>query len=102
MYNLKSMRENNPYIEAAVALVHYCNEKFTGGFLGTPKANIYRHLTLPIGKRVRDWLIEKYRESLKKRGHSEGRWAHYLFNNKDKERWNLLYTVAYNYASKMS
>jgi hypothetical protein len=95
------MQENNTYKKAAVELVKYCNKKFTGGFLGTPKANIYRHLTLPSGKQVKDWLIEMYRESLKTRGHNEGRWAHYLFNNQDKERWNILYNVAYNYARKM-
>jgi hypothetical protein len=54
------------------------------------------------GKQAATYLIEKYSVSLAKGGHNNGKWAKYLFNRYDKNRWNTLHEVATNYAKSIA
>jgi len=104
MQNKKS-DQAEAYWQAAKYLVHYINKipYFGKGFLDTPKANVYRHFTKSAeGRKAANFLVELYKDSLVKGGHNDGRWAKYLFNRYDKNRWDTLYNVASNYAKSIA
>ena len=81
-------------------LIKYMDNVAKNGFLGTPKANIFRHFAhTKKGQEARGRLEQAYAQSLKLRDkfkeYSNGMTsADYLFNTGDKVRFNTLYAEA--------
>ena len=81
-------------------MIRYMNKVSKNGFLGTPKANIFRHFAhTEKGQEARGLLEAAYSQSLKLRGkfkeYRNGMTsADYLFNTDDKVRFNTLYNQA--------
>ena len=81
-------------------MIRYMDKVAKNGFLGTPKANIFRHFAhTEKGQEARSLLEQAYAQSLKLRGkfkeYRNGMTsADYLFNTDDKVRFDTLYTQA--------
>tara|TARA_A100001201_G_scaffold142797_1_gene142041 strand:+ start:1825 stop:2142 length:318 start_codon:yes stop_codon:yes gene_type:complete len=105
MKTYKKSEQAKEYWNTAQSLVHYVNKSkdFTRNFLEIPKNSLWNHFMNSMnGKQAATYLIEKYSVSLAKGGHNNGKWAKYLFNRYDKNRWNTLHEVATNYAKSIA
>ena len=82
------------YINTVNQLIDVAEEQFETPFHNISSKQLHTWLLNNGYNTAVIKMVESYRVSLEEGGHNNGRWADYLINNQDTERFDQLYKVA--------
>ena len=82
------------YINTVNQLIDIAEKEFDTSFLDISSNQLHTWLLNNGYNTAVINMVESYRVSLDEGGHNNGRWAKYLINNQDRERFDQLYKVA--------